>query len=164
MSPWLPSPGQFYEASSPFLPRSNCDSWAWHCLRWATQEWTEWIARNIRDDITRVFQGLLQSPPYSRVRQPCTHWLWGTWGLRDAIFLSIWLRKHFQYNIINYVCFLNLERHKGILGWLIKNKICGAVIAFRIHGYMIFQCAHHMYVTQMFAKISDMIQLQPLYV
>lgn len=68
-----------------------------HCHRWVAPEWTEWTVRDIGDHITRIFQGLLQSPPYSRVRLHCTHWLWGTWDIGSkqmAVFLSIWLRKH----------------------------------------------------------------------
>lgn len=61
--------------------------------------------------------------------------------------------------------FLNVGETQSIFRVdLQKIESCGAVIAFRIHGYMAFQGAHHMYVTQMFAKISDAIQLQSLYV
>lgn len=69
-----------------------------HCHRWAAPEWTEWTVRDIGDHITRIFQGLLQSPPYGRVKLHCTYWLCGTWDIGSkqmAVFLSIWLRKHF---------------------------------------------------------------------
>ena len=93
----------------------------WHCHRWVAPEWTEWIVRDIGDHITRIFQGLLQSPPYSRVRLHCTHWLWGTWGIGSKQMQfscqSGWENTP-QDDIIVHVCFLNLERYKGVFGWL----------------------------------------------
>ena len=70
-----PHPCFLQEATAAFRP-------PWHCPAWVASVQTVWPVRGIDDHISRIFEGLLQLPPYSRVRQCCTRWLWGTWGQR----------------------------------------------------------------------------------